>query len=39
MPDGVEFDFSELRKLAADLGQVAGEIEPFLKSALNVTSK
>lgn len=38
MPDGIEFDFSELNRLAADLEHAAGDIEPFLKSALNVTS-
>lgn len=38
MSDGISFDFSELDKLAADLGQVADGIEPFVKSALNVSS-
>jgi hypothetical protein len=38
MADGISFDFSELDRLAADLGKVADSIEPFLKSALNVTS-
>jgi hypothetical protein len=36
--DGISFDFSELDRLAADLGKVADTIEPFVKSALNVTS-
>lgn len=34
----IEFDFSELDRLAVDLGDAADGIEPFLKSALNVTS-
>jgi hypothetical protein len=38
MADGISFDFSELDRLAADLGKVADSIEPFVKSALNVTS-
>lgn len=38
MADGISFDFSELNRLAADLGRVADGIEPFLKSALNVSS-
>ena len=38
MADGIEFDFSELRKLAADLSFVADEIEPLVKAALNVSS-
>jgi hypothetical protein len=38
MADGISFDFSDLNRLAADLGKVADSIEPFVKSALNVTS-
>lgn len=38
MADGASFDFSDVSKLAADLGQIAGEIEKPVKSALNVTS-
>lgn len=38
MSDGISFDFSELDKLAADLGRVADGVEPFVKSALNVSS-
>lgn len=38
MADGISFDFSALNKLAADLERAAEGIEPFLKSALNVTS-
>lgn len=38
MADGIRFDFTDLNRLAADLGRVSAEIEPFVKSALNVTS-
>lgn len=38
MMDGISFDFSELDRLAVDLGKVADDIEPFVKSALSVTS-
>lgn len=38
MADGVEFDFSELKALAADLGDVPASTLPFLRSALQVTA-
>lgn len=38
MADGASFDFSDVAKLAADLGDLEGEIEKPLKTALNVTS-
>lgn len=38
MTDGISFDFSELDRLAADLGKVADGIEPFVKAALSVSS-
>lgn len=34
MADGVSYDFSDLNRLAADLGTAQGEIEKPLKSAL-----
>lgn len=36
--DGMDFDFSELTKLAADLGRIPDEAIPNVKTALNVTS-
>lgn len=38
MDDSANFDFSELEKLASDLGNVAATAGPFLLSALKVTS-
>lgn len=38
MADGVEFDFSDLMKLAADLDGAADGIAQPVKTALNVTS-
>lgn len=38
MPDGIEFDFTDLLKLAADIEGAAEGIEQPLKTALNVTS-
>lgn len=37
MPEG--FDFSELNQLAADLGEVRGNLGPFLNSAVQFTSR
>lgn len=36
--DEINFDFTELTKLAADLGQVAEKTGPFLRTAFVVTS-
>ena len=38
MPDSISFDFSELTKLAADLGEVPKTAGPFIRKALEVTS-
>ena len=38
MADGIRFDFSELDRLAADLGSVPKNIGPFLMSAVKFTS-
>lgn len=38
MGDSFELDFSELNKLAADLGTVAGKAGPKLRSAIEYTS-
>lgn len=39
MPDGMEFDFTELNKLAADLGEVPKAIGPFVRKAVEVTAR
>ena len=39
MADGISFDFSELMKLAADLGDTPDTAGPFINSAVQVTSK
>ena len=39
MADEIGFDFSELTKLAADLGNVAGTAGPFLRTAIERTSR
>jgi hypothetical protein len=39
MADSASFDFSELSKLAADLGHVSSNAGPFLRSALERTSR
>lgn len=39
MADGLEFDFSELMELAADLGDVAPATAPFVRAAVEVTSR
>lgn len=39
MSDGMTFDFSELTKLAADLGHVPDTAGPFIRSAVEVTSR
>lgn len=39
MADSASFDFSELSKLAADLGRVPSTAGPFLRSALERTSR
>ena len=38
MPDSISFDFSELTKLAADLGEVPKTAGPFINSAIQKTS-
>lgn len=38
MADGASFDFSDVLKLAADIGEVADDVEKPVKTALNVTS-
>ena len=38
MPDEMNFDFTELTQLAADLGKVAAGADPFIRQALQVTS-
>lgn len=38
MSDGIEFDFTDLHKLAADL-DAAADAAPLVKKALHVTSK
>lgn len=35
---GVEFDFSELDMLAADLGEAAANVGPFVRKAVQVTA-
>lgn len=39
MADSMSFDFSELDKLAADLGEVAPTAGPLINSAVQYTSK
>jgi hypothetical protein len=38
MTDGISFDFSELDKLAADIGEVPLLAAPFIKSAVQFTA-
>lgn len=38
MADGIEFDFSELMELAADLGDVPEKVAPNVRKAVQVTS-
>ena len=38
MPDSMSFDFSDLTKLAADLGEVPKTAGPFINSAIQRTS-
>lgn len=38
MADSMEFDFSQLNKLAADLGTVPAKSGPFINSAVQVTA-
>lgn len=39
MADDIEFDLSEVSKLAADLGEVAATAGPFIRKAVEVTSR
>lgn len=39
MTDGIKFDFSALKKLAADLGDAPKKIGPYLHQAIEVTSR
>lgn len=39
MADGIEFDFSELRKLSADLGELAVETPNNVRKAVEVTAR
>jgi hypothetical protein len=39
MADGMSFDFSELDKLAADLGEVPKNIGPFVRKATEVSAR
>jgi hypothetical protein len=36
--DGIDFDFSEINQLAADLGSVADNAGPFIRSAVQFTA-
>lgn len=38
MPDGIDFDFSEVYSLAADLGKVPELADPLIESAVKFTS-
>ena len=38
MADGIEFDFSELTRLAADIDEAADNVMPLIETALGVTS-
>lgn len=38
MADGIEFDFSQLDQLTADLGEVAADVGPNIRKAVEVTS-
>lgn len=38
MADSINFDFSEISKLAADLGEVPGNAGPFIRSAVQFTA-
>lgn len=38
MADGTTFDFSEIDRMAANLGQVAVNVGPYLRAAVEVTS-
>lgn len=38
MSDSIDFDFSELNSLAADLGKVADNAGPFIRSAVQFTA-
>lgn len=39
MADGIDFDFSEVVKLAADLGKIDAETAPFVRKAIEVTAR
>lgn len=39
MSDGIEFDFSELNKLAADIGNVPASVIPNVRKAVEVTAR
>lgn len=39
MPDGIDFDLSEVTQLAADLGEVAASAGPLINSALQFTAR
>lgn len=39
MSDGIEFDFSEVDRLAADLGKIDAVAAPFVRKAVEVTAR